>query len=368
MDRYRRAAFAFTLLALSATSLYAADLTAGMTAGKLELKSAGPLAFGPEGILFVADPMAASIVAIATEDEGPRSAGQLTVEEVDKKVAATIGTTADMISIVDLAISPASGAAYLSVARGRGPDAMAVLARVDASGSVELLDTDNIKFASTPLPNPVEPGAKDRRGRSQRAASITDLGFHGGQVVVAGLSNEEFSSGFVSIPFPFSDVDPGASVEIFHGSHGRLETASPIRTFVPVNIGSEPHLLAAYTCTPLVKIPLTDLKPGAHVQGVTVAELGNRNRPLDMVAYAADGNDYLLIANNMRGVMKVSLENVGDVDPIEERIPDKAGLTYDTIDDLEGVEQLDRFDEGHVALIQVDEETKARHLTTVALP
>jgi hypothetical protein len=35
---------------------------------------------------------------------------------------------------------------------------------------------------------------------------------------------------------------------------------------VPFNVGSTPSLLAAYTCTPLVQIPLDDLKPGAKVQ------------------------------------------------------------------------------------------------------
>ncbi len=39
--------------------------------------------------------------------------------------------------------------------------------------------------------------------------------------------------------------------------------------------------------------------------GTTIAELGNRNRPTDMIVYSKDGKDYLLIANTSRGVMKV---------------------------------------------------------------
>ena len=46
----------------------AADLTAGMKKSALELKSAGPVAFGPGGILFVADPLGAAVHAIATGD------------------------------------------------------------------------------------------------------------------------------------------------------------------------------------------------------------------------------------------------------------------------------------------------------------
>ena len=47
------------------------------------------------------------------------------------------------------------------------------------------------------------------------------------------LSNEEFSSKLRGIPFPFSAGIVGSSLEIFHVSHGKWETAAPIRAFVP---------------------------------------------------------------------------------------------------------------------------------------
>ena len=50
---------------------------------------------------------------------------------------------------------------------------------------------------------------------------LTGLAYVDGKVYVASLSNEEFSSQFRVIPFPFADGQ-GASVEIFHGSHGRV--------------------------------------------------------------------------------------------------------------------------------------------------
>ena len=56
-------------------------------------------------------------------------------------------------------------------------------------------------------------------------------------------------------------------------------------------------MLAAYTCTPLVKIPVSDLKAGAQVKGVTISDLGSGNQPLDMVPYKKDGHEYILIAN-----------------------------------------------------------------------
>ena len=70
-----------------------------------------------------------------------------------------------------------------------------------------------------------------------------------------------------------------------------------MRTFVPYTISGQQYILAAYTCTPLVKIPVSDLKPGAKVKGVEIADLGAGNQPLDMVPYKKDGHDYILIAN-----------------------------------------------------------------------
>ena len=75
--------------------------------------------------------------------------------------------------------------------------------------------------------------------------------------------------------------------------------------FIPINISGKPHVLAAYTCTPLVKFPIDGIQAGTQIKGTTIAELGNRNRPLDMISYAKDGKDFVLLANSSRGIMKV---------------------------------------------------------------
>jgi hypothetical protein len=46
-----------------------------------------------------------------------------------------------------------------------------------------------------------------------------------------------------------------------------------VRTFVPYTIGGQSFILAAYTCTPLVKIPASALQPGEKVKGVTITDL-----------------------------------------------------------------------------------------------
>src|SRR5216110_1969993 len=95
------------LLTLSAR---ADHWSSGMQEGKPALKSIGPLAFGPEGILFAGDTKSAAVFAIATGDTkaSSSSAAGLKVEGLDKKVAALLGTTADSILIDDVSVNPLS--------------------------------------------------------------------------------------------------------------------------------------------------------------------------------------------------------------------------------------------------------------------
>jgi hypothetical protein len=345
----------------------AASLSSTLQKGKADLKSAGPLAFGAEGILFVGDPMGARVFALATEDVKPQGKAQTAeVSGLHEKIAALLGTTADQILVNDMAVNPASKRVYLSVSRGRGPDAVPVILRTGADGKLAELNLGNIGHASVALPNAPAADAKDRRGQPVRMEAITDLAFVEGKLLVAGLSNEEFASNLRSIPFPFQSAGEAASIEIYHGNHGRFETNAPIRTFTPYKIKNEPHILAAYTCTPLVKIPVSDLKPGKKVGGTTIAELGNRNRPLDMIVYNKGGANYILMNNNSRGVMKLPADGLDKFQAITSQV-EKAGVPYETLAELKGVEQLDRLDQGH-ALMLVRSESGALDLKTLALP
>jgi hypothetical protein len=340
------AALTAALVVTSAAAAAESPLTS-LKRGTPELKSAGPLAFGPEGILFVGDPQAGAIFAIDTGDRtaAAKDAGRPTVEGVDGKIASLLGIETAQLLVNDLAVNPISGTAYLSVSRGRGPDAQGVIVKVARDGKLGLLELKDVPFAKAMLPNPA-----DGKGRTE---SITDLGYVDGKLIVAGLSSEEFSSTLRALAFPFTGSDRGVGVEIFHGAHGKLETRSPVRTFVPVNINGETQVLAAYTCTPLVRIPASDIKAGQKVRGTTVAELGNRNRPLDMIAYTKGGKGYLLIANSARGLMKVPTEGIDKADGIEKPVTGggTAGVKYDSVKDAEGVEQLDRFDDSFALVV-----------------
>ncbi len=359
--------FAFGLFT---TGTDAAKWTADMKEGKLELKSAGPLAFGPDGILFVADTKAAAIVAISTGDTKPAAGNQLLkVEGINQKIAALLGTSADQILIEDLAINPISRNAYLAVSRGLGPDAVPVLVRVKADGQLEAVSLDKVKFSRADLPDPPADATvgQGNRQSNPRRESITDIGFLDGRVFIAGLANEEFASTLRAVPFPFKAAANGTSVEIYHGAHGRFETRAPVRTFATFKIGKEDHLLAAYTCTPLVQFPISELKPGAKLKGKTIAELGNRNRPLDMIVYQRDGKTYLLMANSSRGVMKITTDNIESAESITAPVTDKKGLAYQTIESWTGVDQLDRFDSKHAVVVRRGE-GGSLNLETLPLP
>ncbi|HUE74275.1 MAG TPA: hypothetical protein VMP01_25565 [Pirellulaceae bacterium] len=357
-------------LALAASVALAADSPAGLgEAGKPDLKSAGPLAFGPKGVLFVGDPQGAAVFAIGV-GQAPDApiGGEFKLEGVDAKVAALLGTGAGDILINDVAVEPGTKIAYLSVSRGRGPDAEPAIVRVDGKGTVTALALDKVPFAKVAISNAPESRAPQagKKGGNPRLESITDLAFVDGRLFIAGLSNEEFASSLRSVEFPFKGKDTSTSVEIYHGAHGAFETRSPVRTFVPFNVGGEPQLLAAYTCTPLVRFPVSELKAGSKLRGTTVAELGNRNRPLDMIAYEKDGKQFLLLANSARGVMKISTDTLEKQEGITERVSGTAGLGYETLKELEGVEQLDKVGEGH-AILLVRAGDKAS-LQTIALP
>lgn len=352
---------ALFVVALSACSLQAAALTDSLTKGTPNVQSMSALAFGPEGILFVGDPRGAAIFAIDTGDRPAKpSTAPVKIEGIDEKIASLLGTSPKEIKVNDLTVNPLSGNAYMTVARGTAPTAPCVLLRLNRTGKLDEVVLKDVKFAKAELPS-----ASDKA----RQEAITHLDYVKGRVIVAGLSNEDFASRLRSIPFPFEKSDTGAGIRIWHGAHGKFETNSPVRTFVPFDIAGKTHILAAYTCTPLVKIPVDELVPGAKVQGTTVAELGNMNRPLDIIAYQKDGKDFLLMANSARGIMKVKTENIDKIAPVTEPIRGggKAGLTYDTIEPWKGVIHLAKADPGN-ALLLIKTPTGSLNLETAALP
>ena len=128
-------------LRIAAAALCAAGLTlaaaVNMPAGKVELKSAGALAMGPDGILFVGDSVGGQIVALDVEDRTPSKSGAtLEIKGVNEKIAAMLGTAADQILIQDVVVNPISKNVYIAVSRGRGADAIPVILRAAPGGKL----------------------------------------------------------------------------------------------------------------------------------------------------------------------------------------------------------------------------------------
>lgn len=344
----------------------------GLKKGNADLKSAGPLAFGPDGILLVGDTKAATIFAIDTGDaSGEPAKVKYDIPALNEKIAELLGVGSQAAKINDLAVNPASGNIYLSASA----DGKAALVRIDAGGDLSQVKLQGVAFGKVELPNAPEDkvvGEGRRRG-NLREQSITDLAYTDGKVLVAGVTPNPDGGRPLStvreVPFPFTAADSGVNVEIFHGAHGKLENYSTVRTFVPFNIDGKPSLLAGFTCTPLVRFDVKSLKSDQPVRGTTVAELGNRNQPYDMIVYERGGESWLLMANSARGVMKISTKDIGRDEGITEPVRGGgvAGQEYETIEELKGVVQLDKLnDDNAVILSQTDSGTQ--NLGTILLP
>lgn len=366
-----RSLCAVIVIGLFATMSFSAALTESLKPGKAEPKSTGAMAFGPEGILFVGDSIGAAVYALDTQDRTASAAAPIDIKGMNEKISAMLGTTRDEILINDLTVNPISKKIYLSVSRGRGPAALPVILRVDPKGKIEQFSLDNVNHSKVALMDAPEGTAANRR-----LDAISDLAYVDGKVLVAGLSNEEFASALRVFPFPFEKGTKGTSIEIWHTEHGRFETQSPIRTFVPYQMKGEQYIVAAYGCTPLVKIPVSSLKPGSKVRGMTIAEFGGGSAPLSMITYSKDGHNYLLMSNSNRGVMKISADNLENYEPIA-TFSDIAGVPFETIYELQGIAQTPTNPQGVVYLDKVDDKTAAvlwrtssgsMDLKTIALP
>jgi hypothetical protein len=326
--------------------------TNGFVKGTPEIKSINALAFGPNGILFIGDSKSATVFAVDTKDAAPvEKAEQVEIKNIDQKIAAFLGTETKNITIQDLKVNPVSKKIYCAV---QSADGAAVLLNINKE-KIEAVSLKDIMYSSVVLNNPPAEDAKDKWGRQLRIASIADLTYADGKVMISGISNQEFGSTFRSIPFPFTKVQDQSSLEIYHAAHGRYETEAPIETFTTAELNGKKFLVASYTCTPLVLFPLDALKPGTHVKGRTVGEFGAGNRPLDMITMKKGNDLFLIIANSDRPVMKVKYKDIesyqGTLDsPIKEPFS-TAGVPYISFPFV-NVLQLDKLDDTQFIYLQ----------------
>jgi hypothetical protein len=328
------------------------SLREGFVIGTPEIKSISAMTFGPDGILFLGDSKSASVFALDTKDnQKVDKASPVEMKQFDQKVAAALGTEVRNVEIQDLIVNPLSKKFYCAVQLSDGTPA---LLKVDG-GKIEAVSLKDVSFSTVELTNAPGEDDKDQRGRPTRPLAISDIGFYEGKLLVSGLSNQEFSSTFRSIPFPFTNKQDQSSLEIYHAAHKKFETYAPIRTFTAGEINGKKYLIASFTCTPLVLFPLDELKPGTHVKGRTIAEMGAGNSPLDMVTMKKNGESVLLMSNSSRPIFKVKYKTIEEFQgslttPVEESFG-TAGVHFVSLP-IVNVLQLDKLDDTQFVLLQ----------------
>ena len=289
------------------------------------LKYAGALTFSPDGVLFVGDNVGSAVFAYPI-GKGTAPAGftpPLEVDSINARIAEALGVSANEITINGMAVHPVTQDVYLSVSRGFGQGLLPAVVRVGPDGAISNVDLAALhgtEYKITDSPGPdqhfrdrakdwVVPGSAKYDAKAQlpmRTLTIVDMKFHNGELFVSGISNEAFSSTLRRIPFPFTGRASESKIRMYHIAHTRYETRAPIRAMQFGTIDGQDTLIAAYTCSPLVLIPVADLKDGAKVTGRTIGDMGN-GQPLSMVMVKLYGQDTLFVTNAGHGPRMIPL-------------------------------------------------------------
>jgi hypothetical protein len=173
------------------------------------------------------------------------------------------------------------------------------------------------------------------------------------------------------VKLPFGQGAVTTKVEIFHTSHNRFETASPIESLLPVTLGGRSLVLASYTCSPLVVFDRDALSGSGVVRGKTVAELGGGNRPFDMIAYKSpkDGKQYMMIANSHRTLMRFNLADIAAAPGMTTAVTQAyqpGGVSYLPVASY-GVLELDNYNAHNVIVLDRNPADGSLDLETVGL-
>jgi hypothetical protein len=85
-----------------------------------------------------------------------------------------------------------------------------------------------------------------------------------------------------------------------------------------------------------------------------------------MIVYSRGGQDFLLMSNTSRGVMKIPTASFASAIGLSAPVAGTAGVPFETVAGLTGVEQLDRVGTDQVAILAKSDTGVS--LRTIALP
>ncbi len=92
----------------------------GLKVGTADIRSAGPITFGPRRIFFLADNASAKVSALDVADSGaPAGSEPFDLANLDTRLASFLGCETDDVTIRDMAVHPTSHNVYLSVQHGQ---------------------------------------------------------------------------------------------------------------------------------------------------------------------------------------------------------------------------------------------------------
>jgi len=277
--------------------------------------SAGKMTFVDANTMVVADWRGGQLHAIALPAMAPGTPAAFNLKDVSATIARRLKTSPEKLRFEDMAVRPGSEVAYITLSvEGNTANAkpMPALVSVTAAGNVGVLNLDRIGHSSVAIGNLPTPDKRLWRDTPASTYTVTDMTYRDGKLYVAGLSNASFASTLRVFDFPFKGTAVLSSVEMYHPVHNQLETRAPIRRMVIANLNGEPTLVAAFTCSPLVTIPLKDLKDGAHIAAKTVAEFGWGSAPVGMVMFDAGQGPMVLLTHSHKSADLMSVADIAD--------------------------------------------------------
>ena len=349
---------------------FACCLGAASNASAVDINSISRLAAGPENVLFVADWKSARVHAITLPGVAQKPAATtFNILDLDSVLSKQVGGA--KVTIEDMAVRPGTAEAYIGVSYGAAKTPALIVVTSDQRArrvNLKAAKSTSIALRDAPTSN-----YKFWRETPERSFTVTDMKWRDGELFIAGLSNQDFASTLRRVHYPFDSKQSVTSVEIYHTGHNLIETRAPIRAMSFATLGGKPYLVAAYTCTPIVIIPLEDLKDGAHIRGKTIGELGYGNTPADMISFSkteqGKTEDFLLLVNFERGadVIPVSQVEAASGRPgMDKVVPfgQIAGLDV-TSAPLAGAMRVDNLDEKSFIVVRRQLEKDALQLVTI---
>ena len=349
---------------------FACCLGAASNASAVDINSISRLAAGPENVLFVADWKSARVHAITLPGAAQKPAGTtFNILDLDSVLSKQVGGA--KVTIEDMVVRPGTAEAYIGVSYGAAKTPALIVVTSDQRArrvNLKAAKSTSIALRDAPTSN-----YKFWRETPERSFTVTDMKWRDGELFIAGLSNQDFASTLRRIKYPFDSQQSVMSVEIYHTGHNLIETRAPIRAMTFATLGGKPYLVAAYTCTPIVLLPLDELKDGTHIRGKTIAELGYGNTPAGMISYSATvqgrTEDFLMLINFEReaSLIPVSQVEAASARPgFDKLVPfgQIAGLDV-TPAPLAGAMRIDNLDEQSFIVVRRQLEKDALQLVTI---